>query len=328
MSLQLVPEPSPQRPASLDEATDLLRLLGDPTRVRLLRLLGEEELSVAELVRVTRLPQPRVSTHLAKLREAGLVSDRKSGTASFYRFFPASAPLAARRTWEVVRGTTSDALLEEDAERVAAVLRERSGSWAEAVAGQMERHYSPGRTWESALHGLLGLAEVGHVLDIASGDGAIAQLLAPRAQSVTCLDQSARVLAAAGRRLRQAGRVELRQADMHELPFADGQFDQVLMMHALSYARDPERALAEAARVLRPGGRLAAVTLGRHRQREVATRFGHVQLGFEADDLRERASRVGLCVDLCEITTREKRRPHFEVLTLHAGRPREAEREA
>ncbi len=307
-------------PHDLETTSDLLRLLGDPSRVRLLALLSREPLSVAELVRVTRLAQSRVSTHLARLREAGLVFDRPAGAATSYALDDARLPDPARRLWELVAKTTADPLLDEDAERLAGVLRRREGSWADAVAGRMERHYSPGRTWEAALRGLLGLCDFGSVIDIASGDGALAELVAPRARSVVCLDKSRRVVAAGSRRLAHLPGVRFQQGDMHDLPFRASSFDAALLMNSLSYSERPARAVAEAARVLRPDGRIAAVALRRHRQRAVARTFDHVQLGFEPEDLRALFESAGFDISRCEVTSREKRPPHFEVITLHGRR--------
>ena len=307
---------------SLTHSSELLRTLGDPTRLRLLHLLACEELTVAELTRATRLSQSRVSTHLGKLKEAGLVSDRRDGQASYYSLRGADMPEDAQELWAAFRERTRDPLLEQDRERLRAMLDARGQSWADSVAGQMERHYSPGRTWEGALRGLIGLASLGDVLDVASGDGALAELIAPRSRSVTCLDISPGVVEAGRSRLAHLPHVRFHQADMHELPFADRSFDQVLLMNSLSYAADPGRVLSEAARVLRPGGGLACVALRTHKHAEVSARYGHVQPGFEPDLLRSELEARGLDVSLCAVTSRERRRPHFEVITAHAVRPR------
>lgn len=304
----------------LHDSSDLLRVLGDPTRVRLLHVLAGDELTVAELTRATRLPQSRVSTHLGRLREAGLVRDRRSGPSCFYAINESGMTDDSRRLWSALRDSTDDALLREDAARAREIVSARGESWADSVAGQMERHYSPGRTWETALRGLLGLVRLGDVLDVASGDGAIAELLAPRARSVTCLDSSPRVVEAGRERLRHLASVGFRLGDMHALPFPEGCFDQVLLMHALSYSEDPDRALAEAARVLRPGGALVGVTLASHAHESAARQYGHVQLGFEPKQLRDRLERLDLDVALCDVTSREQRPPHFEVITVHARR--------
>jgi ArsR family transcriptional regulator len=301
---------------SLGQTTDLLRLLGDPTRVRLLALLERGELSVAELTRVTRLTQSRVSTHLGKLKDAGLVRDRRVGAFAYYSV-PADMPAEARRAWTVVRETARDPLLEQDARR----LREGL-PWADSVAGQMERHYSPGRTWQATLRGLLGLLDLGRVLDVASGDCALAELLAPHARAITCLDVSPRVLAAGRGRLAELPHVNFCQADMHALPFGEGSFDHVLMMACLCYAAQPDQAVAEAARVLAPGGTLIGVTLHTHGHVEHVERYDHVHAGHEPGKLRGMLERAGLTVQRCAVTSRERRTPHFEVVTLHARKPR------
>src|SRR5262245_35801610 len=143
--------------SDLRSTAELGRLLGDPSRLRLLALLRREELTVAELTAATRLSQSRVSTHLARLREAGLLRLRRAGTSTFYACDDDGMPPAARRLVDLLAETTADALLEEDARRLAAALAARGGTWADGVAGQMERHYSPGRTWEAAARGLIGL---------------------------------------------------------------------------------------------------------------------------------------------------------------------------
>lgn len=303
----------------LAATSSLLRLLSDPTRVRLLALLEREELTVAELSAVLRLAQPRVSTHLAKLKEAGLVRDRRSGVSSYYRYNteidpPENALLVA------LKESVDDALLRDDEFRLPSVLarRARAEGWADTVAGDMERHYSPGRTWEALARGMLQLVETGDVLDVASGDGVLAELLAPRARSVICVDASDRVVGAARERLKPFANVDVRTGDMHALDFAAKSFDLVLLMHALTYSERPAVAVAEAARVLRRGGRLLAVTLGRHAHRTAVEPFDHCNLGFTPDALRDLARTAKLDVIACEHLTRERRPPHFEVLSLLA----------
>ena len=307
----------------LGATTDLLRLLGDPTRVRLLALLAREELTVAEITDITQLAQSRVSTHLGRLREAGLVRDRREGASSFYALSGAAMPAEARRVWELLQETTDDALIEQDQERAREAVRARAGgpSWADSVAGRMERHYSPGRTWEASLRGLLGLMRLGDVLDVASGDGALAELVAPRARSITCLDASETVIAAARARLGRIENVGFAVGDMDALPFEDGAFDEVLLMNCLTLSQAPRRAVAEAARVLRPGGGLAGVTLKAHRHGAVVSAYNHVRSGFEPRELRAMLEAAGLEVACCEVTSREKRPPCFEVITIHARAP-------
>jgi ArsR family transcriptional regulator len=305
---------------TLSATTGHLRLLADPNRARLLHLLASEELTVAELVAVTRLAQSRVSTHLGKLRAAGLLRVRRAGTSTYYALNDAGFDGTSRTLWSLLKECGEDPLLSGDAARVRDVLRARAGTWADTVAGRMERHYSPGRTWEAASRALVGLATLGDVLDVASGDGALAELVAPRARTVTCVDVSPRVAEAGRQRLLRVPTLRFVAGDMHALPFPDASFDQVLLVNSLTYSRDPARAVAEAARTLRPGGALVALALKAHRHADTAARFDHVQPGFQPARLRELFERSGFRVSLCAVTSRERQEPHFEVITLYARR--------
>ena len=300
-----------------------LKVLADATRVRLLALLEREELTVAELSSITRLAQPRVSTHLAKLKEAGLVRDRRAGVSAYYRFEEESLDSAQRALWEALRSGSDDPLLRQDAERVAAVLATRAAdqNWADSVAGDMERHYSPGRTWEALARTALPLLSPGDVLDIASGDGVLAELLAPHARRYVCIDASPRVVTAASERLKPFQNVEVHQGDMHALPFPAASFDLVVLMHALTYAAKPAQAVAEAARVLRRGGHLLLSSLARHEHKAVVEAYGHANLGFTEKELRRFAEKAGLTIASAGSVTRERRPPHFEVLSLLGVKP-------
>ncbi|PZQ20737.1 MAG: ArsR family transcriptional regulator [Stenotrophomonas acidaminiphila] len=300
-----------------------LKVFADATRVRLLALLAREELTVAELSAITQLAQPRVSTHLAKLKEAGLARDRRAGVSAYYRFDEDNLDAVQRELWRSLRDGSDDPLLRQDAERVANVLANRAAdqNWADSVAGDMERHYSPGRTWEALARTALPLLETGDVLDIASGDGVLAELLSPHARRYVCIDTSTRVVAAAGERLRRFPNVEVREGDMHALPFKDGSFDLVVLMHALTYSAKPAQAVAEAARVLRRGGRLLLSSLGKHEHKSVVDAYGHVNLGFSEKELRKFAEKAGLEIANAETVTRERRPPHFEVISLTAVKP-------
>ncbi len=306
----------------LADTSNLFRTLADGTRIRLLALLSREELTVAELAAVTQLAQPRVSTHLSKLKELDLVRDRRAGVSAYYRFND-EADAALLALWQTLFQATSDPLLGDDQNRLAAVLARRSdeSGWAESVAGDMERHYSPGRTWEALARALTRLLDLGDVLDIASGDGIPAELLAPRARSIVCVDASPRVVEAASRRLHGVANARVRAGDMHALDFPDASFDLVLLMHALTYSERPQAAVREAARVLRPGGRLLVLTLAGHAHRNAVAPFDHKNLGFDPRELKKLASGAGLTAVAVESGCRERRAPHFEVLSLLAQKP-------
>jgi ArsR family transcriptional regulator len=307
----------------LQHASQHFRLLSDSTRLRLLMLVDNEELSVAELSAITQLAQPRVSTHLAKLKEAGLVSDRREGVFVYYRMAGNIADRSLDALWELLRTNTADPLIQQDFERIPQVLNARGGgsSWADSVAGDMERHYSPGRTWEVTTRTIVQLLELGDVLDVASGDGVLAELLAPRARSIKCLDISQRVVDAGKKRLRNFSNVSFEPGDMHQLPVADASFDTVLLMHALTYTKNPSIVFEEASRVLRPGGRLLAATLQKHAHKNAVLAYNHLNLGFTESQLRKLCTGAGLEPLNIEISAVEKRTPNFEVLTLIAGKP-------
>ncbi len=307
----------------MQATSQLLRLLADPNRVRLLSLLQTEELTVAELSTITQLPQPRVSTHLAKLREANLVRDRRAGVRSYYVLVADTEDAEFDQLWRTIGQTVDDAMLQRDAMRLPEVLaaRAQEQNWADSVAGDMERHYSPGRTWEATTRALIELLELGDALDVASGDGVLAELLAPRAKSVTCIDLSEKVIEACRRRLKPYRNIKVKQGDMHDLPFANQSFDVVLLMQALTYTQQAGKAIGEAARVLRPGGRLIATTLNRHRHKSAIKPYDHQTMGFTKTQLKKYCTSAGMTVITADVTSRETRAPNFEVITLAAAKP-------
>lgn len=298
--------------ADLQATTDLLQLFGEPTRVRLVALLSDRELTVADLVAITDLAQSRVSQHLGKLREAGVLRDRKVATSTYYSLSPAM-PADARAVWDMIAPRLDDRVLASDRARLEKRL---SGSWTDALAGQMERHYSPGRTWESLARALVPLVRLGDVLDAGCGDGTIAELLVPRAKSITCLDSSEVMIDAAKKRLGESARFFV--GDAQELPFDPHRFDVVLLFNVLVFVPDPARAIAEAARVLRAHGEIVVVTIDAHDHEDVARAWGHAHRGFSIQKLKNMFKKAALEIDSCEITSRERREPQLSVITAHA----------
>ena len=307
---------------SLEQGTALCRLLADASRLRLLLLLEEHELTVAELTQATRLAQSRVSTHLSRLQRAGLVRQRRAGSAAYYSATDAAREGVAGSLWDLLRSQITDAQARVDSERAAEVIRERrrTQTWAESVAGRMERQYSPGRTWEATARALIGLQDLGDVLDIACGDGVLAELMASQARSVTGVDISPTLIAAARARLKGDSHVSLLEGDMHALPLEPGRFDHVFLMHALAYTKRPQDAIREAARMLRPGGRLVVSSLNAHTHKATMQSYDHVNLGIAPAALRKLLEQAGLNVESCRVTSREERPPYFEVITALARR--------
>jgi SAM-dependent methyltransferase len=229
-------------------------------------------------------------------------------------------PVPARSLWSLLEGQVEDAVLASDARRCEALVRARDqgAGWPDAVAGQMDRHYSPGRTWEATARAFLGLVRLGDVLDGGSGDGAIAQLLAPRVRTVTCLDRSPRVLSAARTRLAGVPNVRYLLGELEAIPARDTGFDHVLLWNVLTSARHPARVMSEATRVLRPGGGLTLVTLDEHHHGDVTARYGHIHAGFKPSAVKRLLVQAGLVIEACGVTSRERRPPHFHVVTAFA----------
>lgn len=275
---------------------DLISALDDPTRLRLLRLLARMELAVGELAEVLDQSQPRISRHVRILTEAGLVEKRKEGSWVFLRAAGEGGMAAAA---EALLATAEDedaefaATCEGDRARLAAIRAAR-----EEIAGKyFARHaeewdalrslHSPDGAVEAELTRLLGIeagadAQLGRLLDIGTGTGRIAELYAPSADHVAAIDKSPEMLRIARARLQHLppARLSLLQGDFLDLPFADESFDTVMFHQVLHYAQAPERALAEAARVTRPGGRIAIVDFAAHAREDLRDEQAHARLGF------------------------------------------------
>ena len=272
--------------------------LADETRLRLLRVLEREELSVQELCGVLRLPQSTVSRHLKTLSGQGWLASRRQGTATFYRFSD-SADAGARRLWKLARAETDGwAAAEQDEVRLEARLRARREGAEEFFAGAAQewealRAEAYGHRFErEALLGLLPPDLT--VADLGCGAGTLSAALAPHVAKVIGVDQSAAMLRAARRRLEPFDNVELHRAGLEALPLPNRSCDAALLVLVLSYVPEVAPVLAEAARILAPGGRLVVVDLARHDDEPFARRLGQARLGFGQDDLARAFAAAGL----------------------------------
>ncbi len=300
----------------LAHTAEALSLLGDESRLRLLALLAEHELNVSELVTVTGIAQSRVSTHLRRLREAGIVHDRREGRESLYRLTGGALPKGAEALIEALRGS-EDPTLAGDRERLRAIDKER-------LLGRGA--YAPGRTWRSLASGLAGLLELGDVLDVGLGDGAVAELIAPYARSIEGVDLDERALALAKARLAPHRHVRVQPGDAEALPFEGERFDAALLFHTLTYTERPSRAVAECARVLRPGGRLVTLCLDRHEERELTARYGERHPGFGVKELAGMLRAARLSLEHAYVASREPKPPYFQTVLAVAQKPSRAHR--
>jgi ArsR family transcriptional regulator len=266
-----------------------LGALADPTRTRLLLALDRHELTVSELCAVLQLPQSTVSRHLKLLADDRWVTARAEGASRLYTLAAALDP-AARRLWQLVRGQIAeDVTASQDAERLRSVLAERRTRSQEFFANSAGRwdalrtELFGSRTDLAALPALL---DEGWVIgDLGCGTGQLAGSLAPFVARVVAVDQSRAMLAAARTRLRDYANVELRHGELEALPLADGELDAAVLFLVLHYVAEPSRALAEASRALKPGGRLLVVDMTPHAREEYRQTMGHLWQGFSPEQL-------------------------------------------
>ncbi len=263
-----------------------LKTLGDPTRLRLMRLLAAEALSVGELTTILGLAQPTVSKKLAELKRAGLVAEERNGAYSFHR-----AAGAAHPVWQAVAAELGrDGDREGDLSRLAEVVRrrvDRGGSRGEVL--------EPGRSWPAWARALGWLIPPLSVADLGCGDGALTAEIARWAGKVIAVDRDRARLAAARRRLRREGfsNVSFRCEAVEDLGLAGGSVEVAVLSQALHAFPDPDVPLRQAYRILKAGGRLLLLDLGPHEEVWVREKLGHVHLGFRRDEILARVERIG-----------------------------------
>lgn len=305
---------------TLAHYVETLSLLGDETRLRLCVLLRGRELRVTDLVRIVGLSQSRVSTHLGRLRDAGYVQDRRDGQHSFYTLMLDQLPGAVRALLEEAIESNDTTLL-EDASRLQELDAERRGDPADPLADDIERDYSPGRSWHSLALGLASGLRFGDVLDVGCGDGSATACVAPYCRSLVAIDTHPTMIEMASERLSRFTHTRAMVADAQALPFEDGTFDVVLLFHTLTYAEDPQQTLHECARVLRPRGRVILMCLDEHEHQNVTRRFRERHPGFSPSDVRKLLACSGLHVLQSDIACREHRKPHWYVVLAVAEKP-------
>jgi ArsR family transcriptional regulator len=299
--------------------------LADPIRLRLLHLLERRELGVVELCEVLQLPQSTVSRHLKVLSEQRWLESRRLGAQNLYRMAE-GLDGGARRLWRLARSESEEwATLSQDRLRLERRLRDRRGDaeiFFAGAAGEWDRLRAELYGAAFGASALLALLPPGWaVADLGCGTGALAAALAPHVRRVVGVDQSAAMLRAARRRSRGIGNVELRRGALESLPLDDEAFDAALMVLVLTYLPEPMAALREAARVLRPGGRLVAVDLVRHDDEPFRRRLGQASLGFEPARLRSLLGEAGLADAQVRTLPPEPGAKGPALLLARAGRP-------
>jgi ubiquinone/menaquinone biosynthesis C-methylase UbiE/predicted transcriptional regulator len=291
-----------------------LRLAADPTRLRILLLLEQEELSVAELQEITGKGQSQISTALAQLKQAGLVDDRRMGKNAFYRF---QAPAELVSLLRQAGGEVPEA--EQDRAALRLALRKRQDKmrrYFDELAGKFGRQYVPGRSWKGIAEVLLKLMPPLVIADLGAGEGTIAQLMAQRARRVIAIDNSEKMVEFGAELARKHGidNLQYRLGDLEKVPIRSGTVDLAFLSQALHHARHPDRAIAEARRILKPGGRLAILDLNRHRFEEAREMYADLWLGFTELELERLIQEGGFRNVETAVVYRETEPPHFETV--------------
>lgn len=284
-------------------ALEVFRALADDTRLRILVLLRSMELSVGELAQVLGQSQPRVSRHVKILSDANLVERRKEGSWVFVALGEAARVepvLDALDRWATLGA--ADHWIVADTARLAAVRADRAAAaaqWFEENATAWDAIRSlhvDERDVEQAMRDLLGDGAIERLLDIGTGTGRMLELFAPQAKSAVGIDRSSEMLRLARAKLSEQGldQTELRQADLYALPLGEASTDVAILHHVLHFAQQPGVAIAEAARVLQPGGRLLIADFAPHDREELRSRDAHTRLGFSDEQVLSWFAEAGL----------------------------------
>jgi ArsR family transcriptional regulator len=286
---------------------DLFQAVSDPTRLRILALLARMELSVGELAQLLQQSQPRVSRHVRILADAGIVERRKEGSWVFLAIADAERTgplLTLMRQWT---DESSGRLFDQDSQRLDAVRADRAEAAQRYFASHSEvwdsirsLHVSETEV-ERAIERALDRRNLGTLVDIGTGTGRMIELFGPRAVEAIGIDRSSEMLRLARVKLELAGvRSSLRQGDMYALPLADGTADCVIIHQVLHYAHAPADAIAEAARVMAPGGTLLVIDFASHEREELRSRDAHLRLGFADEVMEGWFNSAGLSIDHVE----------------------------
>jgi ArsR family transcriptional regulator len=295
-----------------------LRLLADPTRLRLLHLLQREELTVAEVQEILGMGQSRISSHLSQLKAAQLVRDRRAGKNIFYALRE-DFPLRAQIAEIVAAGAREIPDTESDITALQLVLRKRQDKardYFNRLAGKFGRSYCPGRTWKGVSHFLLTLVGPIVVADLGAGEGTLSQLLARHARKVIAIDNSEKMVEFGAALAREHGfaNLEYRLGDIESPPIPAHSVDLALFSQALHHANNPARALAAAHRILKPGGRVAVLDLLAHQFEQAREMYADTWLGFSEAALQRMLETAGFSDIEVQVVAREDEPPHFQTL--------------
>ncbi len=298
---------------------ETLKILADATRLRIVNLLAGEELAVTELQEILGMGQSRISSQLALLRQAGLVTDRREGKRAFYSL--AEHLDAATRSLLDAARSAAAASPEAAADRTALELvlnrrRQVAEQYFNTIAGRLGKNYCPGRSWESIGHFLLRLFPNITVADLGAGEGMISQLMARRAAKVWCIDNSPRMVEVGTELATKNGlaNLEYKLGELEQVPLPDQSVDLALLSQALHHARRPQVAVREAWRILKPGGQIVVLDLKEHTFEKARELYADEWLGFTESVLHGFLKKAGFQHVEVNVVARETNEPSFETL--------------
>ena len=305
----------------MSSTLNFLRLLADPTRLRLILLLEQEELSVAELQDIMAMGQSRISSHLAQLKRTGLIADRRAGKNVYYGLTNGAAQDATRAKVSELTRTLAHELPETKRDRTAlkVTLRKRQDktrAYFDELAGRFGRSYVPGRSWQALAHTLITLLPAQNVADLGAGEGTLSQLLAKTAKKVIAIDNAPKMVEFGAKLAGDNGltNLEYRLGDIENPPIAKGTMDLAILSQALHHAIHPEAAIEGAFRILRRGGRLVILDLLSHRFERARELYADHWLGFSEVQLHQWLEEAGFRKVEVTVVAREKESPHFQTV--------------
>ena len=303
----------------MTDSWDILKLLSDSTRLRLLALLLREELSVAELQEILGMAQSRISSQLALLRQAGFVSDRREGKKAFYSLRPSLPPrqlTLLRTACESVAELPESAEDRDNLDRCLQKRRRVSEQYFNLIAGKLGKHHCPGRSWEAIGHLALRLVPAITVADLGAGEGLVSQLIAHRAERVWCIDNSIKMVEVGTELAKKNGLANLayKLGDIEQVPLPDKSVDLAILSQALHHASHPQVAVDEAFRILKPGGQLLLLDLKEHNFEKARELYGDLWLGFKESALHGFLKKAGFQQVEVTAVSREDYEPYFETL--------------
>jgi ubiquinone/menaquinone biosynthesis C-methylase UbiE/biotin operon repressor len=301
----------------------ILRAAADPTRLRLLMLLKDEELSVAELQEILAMGQSTISSHLSQLKQAGLAQDRRTGKSNFYRLSAENAA-AISAVIDSAHKQVPEAVADRAAmRRVVKKRQDKMRAFFDSMAGRLGKDYVPGKSWKSYAEAFLSLLSPMVVADLGAGDGSFALMLARRAEKVIAVDTSEKMVEVGREQALRAGfsHVDFRLGDMEELPIEDTTADLAFFSQSLHHAAHPARALTEAARILKVGGRVVILDLLKHRFEEARELYADEWLGFGEAELEQMLHAAGFTSAYVSIVDRQSEPPNFQTVMAVAQRP-------